>query len=163
MNANAANGGGVVVFFHLTRSAAASTLQAILPRALQAGWRVLLRGDETVLGDLDAKLWEGEASSFLPHGIAGGAQDDDQPILLGNRPSQGFDALALIGSTQLDMAEAAAMQRVWVLFDASDDGQVAAARTLWKTVSAAGLHAQYHSEESGKWTLKTAANAPASP
>jgi DNA polymerase-3 subunit chi len=75
----------------------------------------------------------------------------------------GFDALALVGSTQLDMTEAAAMQRVWVLFDASDYGQVAAARTLWKTVSAAGLHAQYHSEESGKWTLKTAANAPASP
>jgi glucose-6-phosphate isomerase len=45
----------------------------------------------------------------------------------------------------------------------SDLGPAMAARALWKTVSAAGLHAQYHSEESGKWTLKTAANAPASP
>jgi len=62
----------------------------------------------------------------------------------------------------LDMAEAAALQRVWVLFDASDDGQMTAARALWKTVNSAGLHAQYWSEESGKWDLKTAANAPAS-
>lgn len=151
-----------VLFYHLTQSPAASTLQAILPRALQAGWRVLLRGDKVVLGELDAKLWEGEAISFLPHGLAGGAQDADQPILLGNIPSAGFDALALVGSTQLDMAEAAALQRVWVLFDASDDGQMTAARALWKTVNSAGLHAQYWSEESGKWDLKTAANAPAS-
>ncbi len=152
-----------VLFYHLTQSPAASTLQAILPRALQAGWRVLLRGDGAVLRELDAKLWEGEATLFLPHGIAGAAQDADQPILLGNIASAGFDALALVGSTQLDMGEAAAMQRVWVLFDASDDAQMIAARALWKTVCAAGLHAQYHSEESGRWALKTAANAPASP
>ena len=163
MNGKAATGGGVVVFYHLTRSPAAATLQSILPRALQAGWRVLLRGDGAVLGELDTKLWEGEPTQFLPHALAGGAQDADQPILLGNIPSAGFDALALVGSTQLDMTEAAAMQRVWVLFDASNDAQVAAARVLWKAVSAAGLHAQYHSEESGKWTLKTAANAPATP
>ena len=162
MNTKAATRGGVVVFYHLTQSPAASTLQAILPRALQAGWRVLLRGDAAVLQGLDAKLWEGEATQFLPHALAGGAQDADQPILLGNIPSIGFDALALVGSSQLDMNEAAAMQRVWVLFDASSDAQVTAARALWKAVSAAGLHAQYHSEEGGKWALKTSANAPAS-
>jgi DNA polymerase-3 subunit chi len=152
-----------VLFYHLTRSPAAATLQSIRPRALQAGWRVLLRGDQAVLGELDAKLWEGEQAQFLPHAMAGGAQDADQPILLGNIPSAGFDALALVGSTQINMNEAAVLQRVWVLFDASDDAQVTAARVLWKAVSAAGLHAQYHSEESGKWALKTAANAPASP
>lgn len=152
-----------VVFYHLTQSPAASALHAILPRALQAGWRVLLRGDQAVLQGLDAKLWEGEPAQFLPHSLAGGAQDADQPILLGNIPSVGFDALALVGSAGLDLAEAATLQRVWVLFDASDDVQVTAARALWKTVSAAGLHAQYHSEESGRWILKTAANAPATP
>lgn len=163
MKGKAATGGGVVVFYHLTRSPAAATLQSILPRAMQAGWRVLLRGDGAVLGELDTKLWEGEPTQFLPHALAGSAQDADQPILLGNIPSVGFDALALVGSTQLDMNEAAAMQRVWVLFDASNDAQVSAARALWKAVCAAGLHAQYHSEESGKWVLKTAANAPINP
>ncbi|MDZ7904741.1 MAG: DNA polymerase III subunit chi [Cypionkella sp.] len=151
---------GVVVFYHLTQSPASSTLKAILPRALQAGWRVLLRGEDAVLQDLDAKLWDTPAA-FLPHGLSGGAQDDDQPILLGNIPSAGFDALALVGSIALDIKEAANLHRVWVLFDAADDAQMTAARRLWKEVSGAGLHAQYHSEETGKWALKTAVNAPA--
>lgn len=149
-----------VMFYHLTQSPPAQTLQAILPRALAAGWRVLLRGDDAVLADLDAKLWGGKPEAFLPHALAGGAQDGDQPILLGNLASAGFDALALIGTTALDMAEAARLMRVWVLFDAGDEGQMTAARALWKTVSSAGLHAQYHSEEGGTWAMKTAANAP---
>lgn len=150
----------VVMFYHLTQSPAASTLQGILPRALQAGWRVLLRGDAAALQDLDAKLWQGGETNFLPHGMAGGAQDADQPILLGNIPSTGFDALALIGTTALDLAEAAALQRVWVLFDAADEGQVASARTLWKSVTEAQIHAQYWAEDGGKWAKKTEANAP---
>ena len=153
---------GVVMFYHLTRSSPASTLQALLPRALQAGWRVLLRAEPVQLQDLDAQLCEGPRDGFLPHGLAGGAQDGDQPILLGNIPSTGFDALALIGTSALDMAEAAQLQRVWVLFDASDEAQVAAARALWKEVTEANLHAQYWSEESGKWTKKTESNAPQS-
>jgi hypothetical protein len=35
-----------------------------------------------------------------------------------------------------------------------------AARALWKSVSEAKLHAQYWAEDSGKWAMKTAANAP---
>ncbi len=163
MNAVPSQSGGPVMFYHLTRSPAVATLQAILPRALQAGWRVLLRAEDATLSDLDTRLWQGDDTQFLPHGRAGGAQDLDQPILLGTGPSAGFDALALVGSTALDMAEAGALQRVWVLFDASDDAQMAAARTLWKDVSAAGLHAQYWSEETGKWAMKTAANAPVKP
>ena len=149
-----------VMFYHLTQSPPAQTLQAILPRALAAGWRVLLRGDDMVLADLDAKLWGGKAEEFLPHALAGGLQDNDQPILLGNIESTGFDALALIGTTQLDLNEAARLNRVWVLFDAGDEGQMTAARALWKAVSSAQLHAQYWSEDSGKWAMKTAANAP---
>ncbi len=154
---------GTVMFYHLTRSSVATTLRAILPRALQAGWRVLLRGDDRRLADLDAALWEGEAAEFLPHARAGGTQDADQPILLGNGPSAGFDAMALVGPAALEMAEAAPLQRVWVLFNAEDDAEMTAARALWKEVSAAGLHTQYWSEEAGKWALKTAANAPAKP
>lgn len=151
----------VVMFYHLTRSPPAQTLQAILPRALAAGWRVLLRADPAQLVDLDAKLWQGKETLFLPHGLAGGAQDADQPILLGNIPSTGFDALALVGPAALDMAEVARLHRVWVLFDAADAAHMTHARALWKEVSTAGLHAQYWGEDGGKWAMKTAANAPA--
>lgn len=153
----------LVMFYHLTRSSAASTLQALLPRALQAGWRVLLRADDHDLQDLDAKLWEGAADSFLPHALAGGGQDADQPILLGNVASDSFDALAIFGTAALDLAEIAPLQRVWVLFDSRDEAQMTRARALWKSVTEAKVHAQYWSEESGKWTKKTQSNAPEPP
>lgn len=150
-----------VMFYHLTRSPATDALAAILPRAVGAGWRVLVRAEANVLAELDQKLWAGPAESFIPHALAGAAQDDDQPVLLGNLPSNGFDALALIGTVTLDVAEAVPLQRVWVLFDASDEDQMNGARTLWRTISDAGQHAQYWSEETGSWAMKTSANAPA--
>jgi DNA polymerase-3 subunit chi len=149
-----------VLFYHLTRSPAANTLRAILPRAMQASWRVLIRADAPVLAQLDNRLWEGEATSFIPHALAGSGQDADQPILLGNLASQGFDALALVGISALDLAEIPHLNRVWVLFDASDPAQIDAARAQWKTVSDAKFHAQYWSEDGGRWAMKTAANAP---
>jgi DNA polymerase III subunit chi len=156
--------GGIVMFYHLTRATALQSLQAILPRAYAAGWRVLIRGPSAQLDALDGALWGGAEDSFLPHGLAtGAAQDQDQPILLGNLPSNGFDALVLLGGADLDLAECAPLKRVWVLFDAGNDSDMTAARALWRAVSAAGLHAQYHSEETGKWALKTAVNAPAKP
>jgi hypothetical protein len=76
-------------------------------------------------------------------------------VRIGARVAEQADALFVFGARNCIVAKLTGVTAA--------DGQVAAARTLWKTVSAAGLHAQYHSEESGKWTLKTAANAPASP
>ena len=90
---------GVVMFYHLTRSAPADTLAALLPRALTQGWRVLVRGtDAASLDRLDADLWlRGGDDGFLPHGREGGHQDADQPILLGQGPAaNGAQALALI-------------------------------------------------------------------
>lgn len=153
---------GIVMFYHLTRTPAPQTLLGILPRALAAGWRVLIRAPDAGLAALDTALWGGAPDGFLPHGLAtGNAQDNDQPILLGNLPSAGFDALVLLGQAELDIAECAPLKRVWVLFDAQNDDEMAAARLLWKRVAGAGLHGQYHSEETGRWVLKTATNAPA--
>lgn len=148
------------MFYQLMRSGAEGTLLSILPRAIAAGWRVLIRGGQGDLARLDSALWGGKETDFLPHGMAGGAQDADQPILLGDIPSAGFDAVVLLGSMPCDMEQAAALQRVWVLFDGNDTAQTAAARNLWREVSAAKIHAQFWSEEGGAWAMKSAANAP---
>lgn len=42
------------MFYHLTRSTPAETMATILPRAMQQGWKVMLRGtDEAALATLD--------------------------------------------------------------------------------------------------------------
>ena len=153
---------GTVMFFHLMQSAPADTLGVNAPRALQQGWRVMVRGtDPAALERLDAALWlKGGDDSFLPHGLEGGPQDADQPVLLGlGSPANGAKVLALIDGAEAADAEIAAMERIWVLFDGNDADRLQAARGQWKAMTGAGHAAQYWSEESGRWEKK--AESPA--
>jgi DNA polymerase-3 subunit chi len=148
---------GTVMFFHLTRSGPADTLAVNAARALQQGWRVLVRGtDPATLADLDAALWlKGGDESFLPHGLEGAGHDLDQPILLGTgAPVNGAKVIALIDGAGATDPEIIAMERVWVLFDGNHDARLQAARLQWKATVAAGHLAQYWSEESGRWEKK---------
>ena len=146
----------MVMFYHLTRSTPADRLQALLTRALGQGWRVMIRGtDPAALERLDAQLWLGPEDGFLPHGLAGGPQDADQPVLLGlGAATNGAQALALIDGAEVAADEITAMERVWVLFDGADEARLQAARLQWKSFSGAGVAAQYWSEDGGRWEKK---------
>jgi DNA polymerase III subunit chi len=148
---------GTVMFFHLMQSAPADTLAVNAPRALGQGWRVMVRGtDLAALEQLDAALWlKGDDDGFLPHGLEGGPQDADQPVLLGlGVPVNGAKVLTLVDGAAATEAEIAAMERVWVLFDGTDPDRLQAARAQWKAITTAGHAAQYWSEESGRWEKK---------
>ena len=74
---------GAAFFYHLTQRPLEATLPMLLTKALQAGWRVAVRGrDAGRMAWLDEKLWLGPEDGFLPHGLAGGAHEADQPVLL---------------------------------------------------------------------------------
>jgi DNA polymerase-3 subunit chi len=148
---------GIAMFYHLTRSTPEATMATILPRALTAGWKVMLRGtDRAMIERLDATLWLQGDDSFLPHGLEGGPNDADQPILLGlGAIGNGAQALMLVDNAITDFDEAAPLQRVWVLFDGGDEQALAGARRLWTKLTGAGLAAQYWSEESGRWEKKS--------
>lgn len=148
---------GEVYFYHLTRSPLEATLRLLLGKALEAGWRVALRGrSDALLERLDAALWLGEEVEFLPHGRAGGAHDADQPVLLttgieaANRP----DCLVCVEGAALDAAELAPLARAMIVFDGQDPQAVQTAREQWRSLKAAGAKAKYWSEESGRWTKK---------
>ena len=147
-----------VLFYHITQSSVEVTARTLLEKALGAGWRVMLRGgDPARLDWLDQWLWLNPEDGFLPHALAGGPLDADQPVLLGTGPIVN-DAKGLIlvdGAVPL-AGEASALERVWVLFDGQNEAAVHAARGLWKAVVAENLPAQYWSEETGRWVMKTA-------
>jgi DNA polymerase III subunit chi len=148
---------GTVMFYQLLRSAPEDTLSVNAPRALGQGWRVMVRGtDPAALERLDAALWlAGGDENFLPHGLAGGPSDADQPVLLGQgAPVNGAKVLALVDGATATDAEITAMERVWVLFDGNDPDRLQAARGQWKAMTTAGHAAQYWSEESGRWEKK---------
>jgi DNA polymerase-3 subunit chi len=143
----------MAMFYHLTRSGAEATLQTLLPRAMAAGWRVMIRGrDRAALERLDARLWLDPEDGFLPHGLEGGPHDADQPVLLGQGIAvNGARALALVDGADVTADEARGLERVWTIFDGGDPAAVAQARGLWTRLTVAGVSAQYWSEESGRW------------
>ena len=147
---------GVVMFYHLTASSAEDTVRTLLTRSMQAGWRVMLRGaDPKRLEWLDGFLWQGPEDGFLPHGLEGGPHDARQPILLGQGPiANDAQALMALDGAAVDAEEAKGLERVFILFDGHDGAAVAAARGQWKSLTGAGLAAQYWSEESGRWEKK---------
>lgn len=148
------------MFYHLTRSGAEETLMALLTRALGQGWRVMVRGrDRTALERLDMTLWQGADDAFLPHGLQGGPHDASQPVLIGmGEIVNDAKGLFLIDGAEVTVAEAQALERVWLLFDGADGAQLSAARVKWKALTDAGLPAQYWSEESGRWEKKVEKN-----
>jgi DNA polymerase-3 subunit chi len=146
---------GAAFFYHLTRTPLETTLPALLQKARGAGWRVAIRGtDADRLNWLDEKLWLGDG--FLPHGIAGGDFDADQPILLttGRDATNGASCVMAIDGAPVDPDEVGALDRVCILFDGNDPASVETARDQWRTLTTAGCAAQYWSQESGNWAKK---------
>ncbi len=148
---------GAAMFYHLTQRPLDATLRMLLEKSLAAGWRVAVRGtDRAGLEALDRALWLGPADSFVPHGVAGGAQDAEQPVLLSADLTfaNGAQCLMAVHSAEVSPEEVVAMERVCILFDGYDDAALSHARGQWKTLKAAGVSAQYWSEESGRWEKK---------
>ncbi|MGB3556774.1 MAG: DNA polymerase III subunit chi [Jannaschia sp.] len=154
---------GEVHFYHLTRNPVAAALGSLLPRCLDRGWRVAIRGtDPDRLRALDETLWLGPSDSFLPHGLAGGPHDADQPILLTTGPAANTPAcLFCVDGADLASDDLAPLERACILFDGRDEEAVARARTHWTALTDAGAAARYWSEESGKWEQKASKNVAA--
>ncbi len=151
---------GEAYFYHLTRNPVEATLMTLLARCLSQTWRVAVRGgDAERLARLDAALWGGPGDAFLPHGIAGGAHDARQPILLTTGAAVNApDCLMAVDGAEVAAAEVAEMTRVCILFDGMDGTVVARARAQWTTLTEAGCGARYWSEETGKWAEKATKN-----
>ncbi len=154
---------GIVNFYHLTRFTMDEVVDMLVPRALDQGWRVMIRSpDRGALERQDARLWLGPEEQFLPHGLEGGQHDADQPVLLGQGPAlNAARAVLLLGAQAVDLAEAQAIERVWLVFDGGDEAAVTTARGQWKAVTTAGLAAQYWNDGSGRWEKKAESAARA--
>ena len=151
---------GAAFFYHLTRDPVEVTLPMLLTRARGAGWRVVVRGTDPARIDwLDQKLWMGEG--FLPHGMAGGPHDADQPVLLtcASETPNGAACLMAVDGAEVSPDEAGAMERVCILFDGNDPAAVDAARGQWRDLTGAGIPAQYWSQAGGRWEKKAESGA----
>lgn len=144
---------GAVYFYHLTDTSLERTLPMLLGKCRDAGWRVMVRGrDQSLLERLDQTLWQ---DGFLPHGLAGGPHDADQPILLSESgAADGFACVMSVGGADITAVEIEQSERTCVLFDGYDEQALGHARTQWKALTDAGCKAQYWAQDDGRWTKK---------
>ncbi len=152
---------GAAYFYHLTQRPLEVTLPTLLEKSRAAGWRVVVRGtSDDRMRWLDERLWLQGDESFLPHGVAGGGFDADQPVLLtcaADLPNQAVCLMSVDGA-EVSADEVSTLERVCVLFDGNDGTALQRARDQWKALTTAGVSAQYWSEESGRWEKKAEAN-----
>ena len=151
---------GAAYFYHLTRRPLEATLPMLLGKALEAGWRVVVRGTDAARMEwLDQKLWLGPEDGFLPHGLSGGPHDDAQPVLLTTdmQAANGPQCLMTVDGADVTAEEVRSLERVCVLFDGNDPAALEVARGQWRALTGSGCSAQYWSEEAGRWEKKAEA------
>lgn len=151
---------GEAYFYHLTETPLEGTLPVLVEKALGVGWRVAVRAVEASrVAWLDERLWLGPREGFLPHGVAGGPHDADQPVLLTTEMTAGNGATCLVSVDGAEVApgEVSALERVMILFDGNDPEAVEHARGQWRALTQGGCKAKYWSQESGRWEMKAEA------
>lgn len=116
------------------------------------GRLIVIAKDEGFLARLDRMLWDQGASSFLPHGLAGGADDARQPILLSTSPDAPNLARSILIADGIWNDSALSYDHAFFLFG---NDTLAGARSAWKALSGReGVTRRYWAQEGGKWVEK---------
>jgi DNA polymerase-3 subunit chi len=143
-----------VDFYQLGQTPVEQVIASLAEKLLAQDARLLIvAGDETLLARLDRMLWDQGAVSFLPHGLAGGADDARQPILLSTNPDAPNLARNMLIADGEWREAALSYDRAFYLFD---QAALEGARLAWKLLSGRdGVDRHFWAQdESGRWQEK---------
>jgi len=143
-----------VDFYQLGLTPMEQVVASLAEKLLAQDARLLIvAGDETVLARLDRMLWDQGATSFLPHGLAGGTDDARQPILLSTSPDAPNLARNMLIADGEWREAALSYDRAFYLFD---NLALEGARMAWKLLSGRdGVDRHFWAQdEDGRWREK---------
>jgi DNA polymerase-3 subunit chi len=146
-----------ILFYHLQRQPLEAVLPTLLLRSVERGWRAVVQASSPErVRDLDEHLWTFSEESFLPHATDAEAGIEAEPVVL--TTSEGNPNAArvrfLVDGAGLP-PDAAAYERLVLLFDGNDDEALAGARRLWSEAKAGGHEVTYWQQsDSGRWEKK---------
>ena len=143
----------LVDFYQLAGTSPEQVIASIAKKILADDERLLVVAeDEPFLARLDRILWDQGPTCFLPHAIAGGADDARQPILLSTSPDAPNLARNLLIADGEWREAALSFDRSFYLFD---EDALQGARLSWKLLSGReGVERRYWAREDGKWVRK---------
>ena len=139
-----------VDFYQLGSTPLEQVIASIAQKLLSEEKRLLIVAeDDGLLGRLDRMLWDQGATSFLPHGLAGGSEDARQPILLGSETDAPNLARNILIADGQWREAALTYDRAFYLFDAAT---VDGARLAWKLLAGRdGVERRYWAQVDGRW------------
>jgi DNA polymerase III subunit chi len=142
-----------VDFYQLSGTPAEQVIASLAEKVLGSDGRLLIvGGDDAYLARLDRMLWDQGKASFLPHGLAGGADDARQPVLLSTSPDAPNQARNILIADGEWRDAALTYDRSFYLFDNST---LEGARLAWKLLAGReGVERRYWASEAGKWVKK---------
>jgi DNA polymerase-3 subunit chi len=147
-----------VQFYHLEQRSAEQALPALVEEAFARGGNIVIEATEReLLERLDERLWTYSDECFLPHAIAGEGADRLQPILLtlARDNPNGAKVRFMLGGAKAEPSLTStnpAYERLVILFNGSDEQEIAAARAHWTELKAAGRSISYWRQgEGGAW------------
>jgi DNA polymerase-3 subunit chi len=143
-----------ILFYHLRGQSIEAVLPPLLEKSLERGWRVIVQvASEERIEALDAYLWTFRNDSFLPHATWRDAEASRQPILLTVDDANPNSAAVrfLLDGTPIP-ANAAAYERIVLIFDGTDGDAVESARAHWHEATKNGFEVTYwQADECGRW------------
>lgn len=150
-----------VDFYQLGAAPLEQVIASLGEKLLAADERLLVVAeDEALLAKLDRILWDQGPTSFLPHGLAGQAEDSRQPILLSASPDPANRARNLLIADGKWREAALGFDRAFYLFDGNT---LEEARLAWRSLAdRSEIDRHYWAHEGGRWVEKgPAARQPA--
>jgi DNA polymerase-3 subunit chi len=142
-----------VWFYHLERTALEQALPELLEKTLARGWSAQVRcrtAERAAV--LDGALWTYREDSFLPHGLESEPDADRQPVVLGTGEGNPNAAQALFLIDDAEPGSLDGFARTVVFIDGRDPAAVAAGRSRWTSLKAAGASLSYWQQKpEGGW------------
>jgi DNA polymerase III subunit chi len=149
-----------MLFYHLKGQKLEEVLPTLLQKSLERGWRAVVQASSDERVDaLDAHLWTWRDDAFLPHGTSRDPDASEQPIVLttSTENPNGATVRFLVDGASI-AADAAAYDRIVLLFDGEDPEAVEMARMRWGEAKAAGAEVTYwRADENGRWQRQSGA------
>jgi DNA polymerase-3 subunit chi len=139
-----------VDFYQLAGTPPEQVIASLAQKVLAADGRLLvIAEDEPFLAKLDRMLWDQGATSFIPHGLAGGSDDARQPVLLSTSPDAPNQARNMLIADGTWREAALTYDRSFYLFDNST---LEGARLVWKLLAGRdGVERRYWAQVDGRW------------
>lgn len=144
-----------VLFYHLESQPLERVIPVLLEKTLERGWRAVVETASRERAEaLDALLWTYRDESFLPHGLAGGPFDADQPVLIMAGEDNPNGAAVRFFVDRAVPRSGEGYQRIVYMFSGHDPEAVAEAREAWKRLRTGNEVTYWQQDGNGRWAKK---------